>query len=106
MKIRAVVVLSIVVGGSACGIPQEIHEQTLRDLDRCKTDLTRTQSDFTSTQKNADELATEASELRECITTLESDRTKLASSLSTQVQYQEIIKNAITLADRRADLYQ
>lgn len=103
MNARLVMVVLLV---SACGVPQEIFDTRVRELDRCKTELTRTQSDFNATQKNADELATETSELRDRITTLETDRAKLTSSLSTQKQNLELFKAAFQLADRRADLYQ
>jgi chemotaxis protein MotB len=91
---------------AACGVPQEIYDTRLRELDRCKTDLTRAQSDHASAQKNADELATEASELRDRVTTLETDRMRQASTAGTPKQSADLYKNAATLADRRADLYQ
>ena len=94
------------LGFAACGVPQEIFDTRVRELDRCRTDLSRTQSDFSATQKNADELATEASELRDRITTIESDRMRLSAGMSTQKQYTELVKQAITLAERRADQYQ
>ncbi len=63
------------------------------------------QGDYASTQKNADELAGESSELRDRITTLESDRMRLSTNLSVQKQNAELFKNALTMADRRAELY-
>jgi chemotaxis protein MotB len=99
----ALLICSLVA--TACGVPQEVFDTRVRELDKCHTDLTRSQSDFSATQKNADDLATEASDLRDRITQLESDRNKLSNSLSIQSQYQEIVKSAIQLADRRADLY-
>ena len=90
---------------AACGVPQEIFDTRVRELDRCRTDLNRVQGDYASTQKNADELAGESSELRDRITTLESDRMRLSTNLSVQKQNAELFKNALTMADRRAELY-
>jgi len=94
------------LASGACGVPQEVFDTRVRELDRCRTDLSRTQSDFTATQKNADDLATEASELRDRITTIESDRMRLSTSVSVQKQYLDLVKQAISLAERRADQYQ
>lgn len=102
MRVGALCCFSLL---AACGVPQEVYDTRVRELDKCHTDLTRSQSDYSATQKNADDLATEASDLRDRITQLESDRNKLSNSLSIQTQYQEIVKSAIQLADRRADLY-
>jgi chemotaxis protein MotB len=103
MSYRAVSCLMLVL--AACGVPQEIFDTRVRELDRCHTDLNRVQGDYASTQKNADELAGERSELRDRITTLESDRMRLSTNLSVQKQNAELFKNAVTMADRRAELY-
>ena len=86
---------------AACGVPQEIYDTRVRELDRCHTDLTRSQSDYAAVQKNADELAGEASDLRDRITTLETDRMRLNNSLSSQKQSVDLLKSAAALADRR-----
>ncbi len=89
----------------ACGVPQEIFNTRLRELDRCHADLTRAQGDLSATRQNADELANQTSEMRERVNTLETDRMRLSSTLSSQKQNLELYKNAATLAQRRADLY-
>jgi flagellar motor protein MotB len=103
MSYRLLTCLMLVL--AACGVPQEIFDTRVRELDRCRTDLNRVQGDYASTQKNADELAGESSELRDRITTLESDRMRLSTNLSVQKQNAELFKNALTMADRRAELY-
>src|SRR5271170_1174283 len=103
MSYRLLTCLMLVL--AACGVPQEIFDTRVRELDRCRTDLNRVQGDYASAQKNADELAGESSELRDRITTLESDRMRLSTNLSVQKQNAELFKNALTMADRRAELY-
>jgi flagellar motor protein MotB len=100
------ILISLCAAGFGCGVPQEIFDVRMRELDHCKTDLTRAQSDYAATQKNADELATESSDLRDRVSVLEADRAKLSNSLSTQKQYLDLVKVAIQLADRRADLFE
>jgi len=89
----------------ACGIPQEIYNTRVRELDRCAADLTRAQSELSSTQKNADDLATEASDLRDRLITIESERVKVSRALAGQQENLELFKNVATLAERRAELY-
>ena len=89
----------------ACGVPQEIYNTRVRELDRCTADLTRVQSDLAGTQKNADELATQASDLRDQLMTVESERVKTSRALAGQQENLDLFKNVATLAERRAELY-
>jgi chemotaxis protein MotB len=90
----------------ACGVPQEIYNTRVRELDRCTADLTRVQSDLIGTQKNADELATQASDLRDQLMTVESERVKTSRALAGQQENLDLFKNVATLAERRAELYE
>lgn len=99
-------VLALMLGLTACGVPQEVYNTRVRELDRCAADLTRAQSDLATTQKNADELATEASELRDRLITVENDRVKTSRALAGQADNLEQFKRVAMLAERRAELYE
>ena len=105
MRVPRTIGLTLALLG-ACGVPQEVYDTRVRELDRCRTDQSRAQLDLTAAQRNADELAGEASDLRDKITAIEGDRARLSTNLSTQKQNLDLFKSATTLAERRVELYQ
>ncbi len=76
--------LSLALTG--CGVPQEIFSARLRELDRCHADLTRSQGDLVATRKNADDLANQTSEMRDRMTSIETDRSRLTNTVSAHHQ--------------------
>src|SRR5262249_30018548 len=84
--------LIFVVG--ACGISEEVHNQTLKDMEKCKQDLSNAQND--AARANA-ELEGEKSRL----TSVEGERGTLAKHLSATQKELEDLRKAREAAERR-----
>jgi chemotaxis protein MotB len=88
-----------------CGVSQEIYLQRTTELDRCQSELTRSQGDLNASRQKTDELAGESGELRDRLTTLETDRFKLSANLSATKKEMEQLRKAQALSERRVELY-
>jgi chemotaxis protein MotB len=93
---------AVVLGG--CGVSQELYNARTTELDRCQTDLTRSQSDFNAARQKNEGLVDDATELRDRLTTLESDRFKLSTNLQSTKKEMDQLRRTQALADRRQEL--
>src|SRR5438477_4570279 len=52
---RSFVLLLVFVLGMGCGIPEQVHTQTVRDLEKCRQDLQNARNDLGATLTQLDE---------------------------------------------------
>src|SRR5437660_5253223 len=79
---------------SACGISEEVHNQSLKDIEKCKQDLANAQND--AARANA-----EVEDEKSRLTSVEGERGTLAKNLSTTQRELEELRKAREAAERR-----
>jgi chemotaxis protein MotB len=88
-----------------CGVSQELYNARTTELDRCQSEVARSRTQMAATRSKSDELGAEAATLRDRISALENDRSKLASNLSATQKEMDELRRAHTQAEQRSELY-
>jgi chemotaxis protein MotB len=91
--------------GVACGVPPELYNARTTELDRCQSELSRSRTQIGVARAKNDELAGEQTGLRDHITTLESERMKLASNLRATEKEMDDLRRVHAQAEQRNELY-
>jgi chemotaxis protein MotB len=91
--------------GVGCGVSQELYNARTTELDRCQSELQRSRTEVATARTKNDDLATEATGLRDRITTLETERFKLASNLQATKKEMDELRRAHAQAEQRSELY-
>src|SRR5688572_12076353 len=79
---------------AACGIPEEVHNQAVKDLEKCKQDLALTRGDI---QRMEGELG----EGKQRMTSLEGERGSLAQKLGATQKELDELRKAREAAEKR-----
>ena len=88
-----------------CGVSQELYTARTTELDRCQNELLRTRNQLTAARTKSEELGAEATALHDRISTLEGDRSKLASNLSATQKEMDELRRTHAQAEQRSELY-
>jgi len=88
-----------------CGVSQDLYNARVSELDRTQGELARTRSQMTAARSKNDELSTENGGLRERITSLETERFKLATNLQATQKEMDELRRAHAQAEQRGEIY-
>jgi chemotaxis protein MotB len=104
-RINELLTVFAIMAGVGCGVSQELYNARTTELDRCQSELSRTRTQMTGTHAKNDQLVAEAVTLRDRVSNLENERTKLATNLQATQKEMDELRRTHAQAEQRSELY-